>query len=204
MKEPYGEKLAKQSKRLNKFNLLLLYGGQAYMYYEKEAIEQAINKTYPSIAHYARDVNLGRFEDKYTKGIILREKAFVDASMKVGGMVTTHRFSILSNHMADFREYEHGTNWGLCVANKDSHFKVLDIFKHNGKTQIILLHLPDNSWEVFLDITINIDDELVEKVRESFKNKINMRLYEELTTDEWLQRCSFPIGINDEGVYFEL
>ena len=59
------------------------------------------------------------------------------------GMVTSHRYAILSNHMGDFREYEHGTNWGLFVA-KHSHFKVIDIYEYNGKTQILLLHLPDD------------------------------------------------------------
>lgn len=76
-------------------------------------------------------------------------KRFVDASHRVMGMITTHRYSILSNHMRDLRPFEHGTNWGLSVAPRDAHFKVLDVYTYGNKTQILLLHLPeDENWKL--------------------------------------------------------
>ena len=102
-----------------------------------EVLEQAINDMLPGLANHVRDVNLDpKIAELYKPGIILREKAFVDASRRVGGMVTTHRFAILSNHMADFTQFERDTNWGLCVAQRESHFKVMDVYEYNGKTQI--------------------------------------------------------------------
>ena len=91
--------------------------------------------------------------------------------------------------------YEHGTNWGLCVAQRDSHFLVLDIYKYNGKTKILLLHLPDDErWNLFKNVSINIIDEIIEDCKKRFENKCNLETIPELKTDEWLKRCSFPLG----------
>lgn len=52
--------------------------------------------------------------------------------------------------MLDISEYEQGTNWGLCVADHESRFKVLDVYEYEGKTQITLLHLlDDDRWRIF-------------------------------------------------------
>lgn len=171
---------------------------------EIKTIEEAMNDTYPGIVLYVRNASLGDTEEMYTKGIILKEKAFVDATMRVGGMMTTHRFSILSNHMVYLGDFEHGTNWGLCIAQNDSYFKVLDVFKYKDKMQILLLHLPARGWKAFKIVNANIDDEIIKKMKEKFRSTRNMKPYKELTTEVWLDRCSFPIGINDVGLYFKL
>lgn len=73
--------------------------------------EEAINKTFPSIVMFIRDANLEEaIVNKYEPQMILREKGFTDASCKVGGMITTHRYIILSNHISNFTEYENGTD----------------------------------------------------------------------------------------------
>lgn len=59
------------------------------------------------------------------------------------GMLTTHRYVILSNHMADMSQFEHDTHWGLCVAQKDAHFKVLGQYTFEGKTGLSAA-LPDD------------------------------------------------------------
>ncbi|MCL1926475.1 MAG: hypothetical protein FWF95_04995 [Syntrophorhabdaceae bacterium] len=169
-------------------------------------MEEAINQTYPELMMFVRDVNLsGEIANKYTSGLIIREKGFVDASCRVMGMVTTHRFAILSNHMFDFRPYEHGTNWGLYVAKRDSHFKVLATHEYDGKTLIILLHLPDNEdWKMFVGIEISIDEELVASSIKRFESKCNLDPIFELRSDIWLRRCLFPIGMDNEGNLYEL
>lgn len=155
---------------------------------------------------YVRDVNLpAHIAAKYTEGLIIREKAFTDTSSRVMGMITTHRYAILSNHMGDMRGFEQGTNWGLCVAQSDSHFKVLGQYLHNGKTMIILLHLPDDeTWKLFQNVAINTDKDLVSTCIERFKSKCNEAVIPELATPEWLERCLFPIGMDDNGNFFEL
>lgn len=155
---------------------------------------------------FVRDVNLAPgLAEKYTEGLILCEKGFADASCRVMGMVTTHRYAILSNHMADLREYEHGTDWGLCVAQRDSHFKVLGQATHNGKTAIFLLHLPDDeTWKLFQNVEINTDKDILTTCIERFKSKCDEPPISELATEAWMERCVYPIGMDENGKLFDL
>ena len=96
-----------------------------------ELFEKTVNEILPGLSMYVRDVNLSPIcASKYVPDTIIMERGFTDASSRVMGMVTTHRISILSNHMADFGEYEHDTNWGLFVAKNNSHFKILDVYNY--------------------------------------------------------------------------
>lgn len=176
--------------------------GDAYI----KKMEQVINKTIPGLTMFVRDVNLpDDIARKYEPGRIITEKAYVDASHRVMGMITTHRFAILSNHMASFESYEHGTNWGLCVANRDSRFKVMAQHEYSGKTLILLLHLPDDEdWKMFKNVVINIEEDMIVSSIERFENKCTLEAIPELSTQEWLERCSFPIGLDNEGNFFEL
>lgn len=169
-----------------------------------EVLEQAINDMLPGLANHVRDVNLDpKIAELYKPGIILREKAFVDASRRVGGMVTTHRFAILSNHMADFIQFEHDTNWGLCVAQCESHFKVMDVYEYNGKTQITLLHLlDDDRWRLFANAEFDMPGLHIEEIRARFEEKCDAEAIPELTTEQWLDRCSFPVGVSPDGALY--
>jgi hypothetical protein len=52
--------------------------------------------------------------------------------------------------MADFREYEHGTDWESFVAKTDARFMVMANHTFEDKTRI-LLHLPDvDHWQYFM------------------------------------------------------
>lgn len=172
----------------------------------REQLRAVVNGNYPGIAMFARDVNLPpELAKKYVPGQIIREKAFTDASIRFMGMVTTHRYVILSNHMADLSQLEHGTNWGLCVANKDSHFKVLGQYSCGGKTGIFLLHLPDDdSWKLWQQVEVNIDRELYQKSVQRFVAKCGQAPVPELTTPQWLDRCAFPLGMSDSGELWPL
>lgn len=174
------------------------------MKFDEKRYEEIVNITYPGITMLYRDVNLGSLETWYSKDIILREKGFTDASKHGGGMITTHRFAILSNHYSDVTKMEHGTHWGLCVMQSDSHFKVLDVYKNQGKTQITLLHLPKEGWELFKTSFNNVDEQLIEYTRKRFDICLELQPIPELTTDVWIDRCSFPLGVSDEGEYFPL
>ncbi len=178
---------------------------------DKELLSQIANKTYPGLGIYVRDINLPKsIADKYTPGLIIRERAFVDVSNRVMGMITTHRYLILSNHVANLSAFEHGTNWGLHVANKDSRFKVLGTHvyeTHDGeeKTAIVLLHLPeDESWKVYKNCAFSMDETVYKMAVERFEKKCEMPPVPELTTQKWLARCAFPIGMSDDGTLWEL
>ena len=176
------------------------------MEFDANHIEHIVNQTYPGLTMYVRDANLPKIvSENYEKGMIIRERGFCDASNRVMGMITTHRYGILSNHMANLTEFEHGTNWGLHVAKSGSRFKVLNNFEYNGKRLILLLHLPeDDSWKIFREIEINIDEELVENCIERFKNKCEEEPITELAKEDWLDRCSFPIGMDEDGNIFDV
>lgn len=171
-----------------------------------EQYQALCQKEYPGCAMFARDANLApELAEKYEAGKIIREKAFTDASIRFMGMVTTHRYVILSNHMADLSAFEHGTNWGLHVAGKDSHFKVLGVHSCGGKTGIFLLHLPDDeSWKVWQTVHFDLDDTLYRTAVERFDAKCSTPPVPELTTPQWLDRCAFPLGMDNAGNFWPL
>jgi len=174
---------------------------------EKDAAATELaNKTFPGLTMFVRDVNLlDTIASKHEEGMIIREKGISDASVRVRGIITTHRYSILSNHMRDLRFNELTINWGLCVATADSHFKVLDIYQYGNRTQILLLHLPeDGDWKLFQNVVFSLESDLIKTSRESFKNKCNEAPIPELATEEWLARCAFPLGMDENGNFFEL
>ena len=173
----------------------------------KEELEAIADRVYPGIALFARDVNLPPvLAQRYTKGLVIREKAFTDATSRFMGMVTTHRFVILSNHMTDLSQFmEQNTRWGLCVANRDSHFKVLGQSTYRGKTGIFLLHLPDDvSWKLWLTAEFSMDRQLYDMAVQRFTAKCSQLPVPELSTDAWLDRCAFPVGMSDEGEFWPL
>jgi hypothetical protein len=182
-----------------------LMGGKS-MDADYQKYEDLANETFPGLTMFVRDVNLpDTIASKYKQGMIIREKGLTDTSFRVMGMITTHRYSILSNHMRDLRIDEHTINWGLCIATADSHFKVLDIYKYGNKTQILMLHLPeDEDWKLFQNVVFNLEEGFVKTSRERFENKCNLDPVPALATDEWLARCTFPLGMDDNGNFFEL
>lgn len=169
-------------------------------------LEEIANTVYPGIGIYYRDINLPvQFAEKYTADLIIREKGMTDASNRLGGMVTTHRYIILSNHMGNLSAFENGTNWGLRVAAKDSHFKVLGQHTYKNKTGIFLLHLPDDEkWKVYKTATFEIDKEVLQRAIQNFEQRIDTAPIPELANDNWLSRCAFPVGMNDNGELWEL
>lgn len=171
----------------------------------KEEIQAICNKLYPGIALFARDLNLPEeLARRYTPGLIIREKAFTDASNRFMGMITTHRYVILSNHMQDMSRFEHN-GWGLHVAQKDAHFKVLGQCTHQGRTGIFLLHLPeDESWKLWQTAEFTLDRQLYAMAVERFKAKCIQPPVPELTTRAWLDRCAFPLGMADNGQFWPL
>lgn len=173
---------------------------------DNKLYQNAVKQTLLGASIYVRDINLNQNHiAKYKQGMIILEKAFVDASCNIASMQTTHRYTIISNHMKDFRPYEQGTNWGLFVANRNSRFKILDIYEYERKTQILLLHLiNDDNWNMFENKMCDAEIDLVNTFRKDFENKCIGEIVPELATAKWLERCNFPLGMNDKGELFDL
>jgi len=166
--------------------------------------ESAGNHIFPGLQMFVRDTFLSKeIEEKYLIGKIIREPTYCDTSARVGGLLTTHRFAILSNRFVDFGHFEHDTNWGLYVCKSGSFFKILDVFKVEDKTQIVLLHLDDN-WKLFEDCESNIEQDIVKMSRERFLNKFKTPPIPELATKKWLERLLYPVGVDLKGNYSPL
>ena len=171
-----------------------------------EEAQQLVNDILPGLTMFVRDVNLSTVDAaRYIPGMIIKELGYTDASHRVMGMVTSHRFAILSNHMRDLGPYEHGTNWGLCVAIRDAYFKVLDVYTFKGKTQILLFHLPDDErWKWFKHLRLilgeqNLEEKWIADCRKRFEFKSQQEPIPELITDDWLARCAWPLGMDGFG-----
>ena len=168
---------------------------------ENPFISFLMNSMYPGITLFARDVNLPPgLAEKYRAGMIIREKGFTDAQSSAACMATSHRYVILSNHMKNFAMPENGTNWGLYMADRDAHFKVLGQVTYKEKTGIFLLHLPDDErWKAYQTMEFSLDKELYEKAVSRFQAKALDAPIPELAAKEWLDRCQFPVGMSDGG-----
>jgi hypothetical protein len=171
-----------------------------------EAYKSIADAKYPGITLFARDADLPpALAERYRPGMLLREKNAVDASIRFVGMVTTHRYVILSNHMTDMRAAGQGTDLGLFTSRKNARFKVLGQAVHEGKTGIFLLHLPDDeTWRVYENTVFQLDGELFETAVRRFKAKCDAAPAPELITREWLTRCAFPLGMNEQELFWPL
>ena len=57
-----------------------------------EELEAALNDMLPGLTNHVRDVNLDPgVAALYKPGMVIRDKAFIGASKRVGGFATTHR-----------------------------------------------------------------------------------------------------------------
>ena len=158
-------------------------------------------KTYDNIKLYVRDMELSNeiitlYQNNIGKTI--KEKSFVDCTKKIGGLVKNTRTYIISNSIEDFSLFEQDTNYGLCVANENSYFKIIDVQTVENKNYIILLQLDKDTRHFLENISTNIDIEIKNIGKEQFQKDIKSKHLEELD-DNWYKRLFFPIGINKNG-----
>ena len=166
--------------------------------------KEKVNMAYDQVGFFVRDLDLSKdLINKYEIGQIIQERAFVDSSNKIGKIVTNCRFAIISNHCIDCSEFEEETNWNLFTCGPNSLFKVLDIYEYKGKVQIVLLHLFKDNWKAFIG-NDTINPSLVNDSRRIFRQIFNTAPIPELTTDRWLERCGFPVGLDNDGNFWEI
>ena len=166
-------------------------------------LDAAIKATCDNLTQHCRDANLPyELAHKYQKGMIIRERGFVDATALTGGIITNHRYIILSNHMTPMFQFEGDKKWALCVANKDSRFLVLGKGETQGKRVTVLLHLHNESWQLFQSVNMDIFGKLLNDCYHSFAECLTKEPIASVSTEEWLARCQFPVGMSDEGEFF--
>lgn len=171
---------------------------------ENSQIQEIYNQTFSGLTLFYRDTNLDdTLISKYVTGQILQERGFTDMSFKGGGLTTNTRYLIASTNGKDISVLvPESEKFGHMMLKSNSFFKVLDIYKIENKTQILLLEIPEIGINLFKISISNIEEEVIEKARESFESKIKMEPISELQEPDWKQKTEFPIGMNDKGEFF--
>ncbi|MPT33126.1 MAG: hypothetical protein E2600_15965 [Chryseobacterium sp.] len=171
---------------------------------ENSQIERLFNQTFSGLTLFYRDTNLDEtLFTKYVAGQILQERGFIDMSFKGGGLTTNIRYLIASTNGKDVSSLvSESKNFGHTMLKPNSFFKVLDIYKIENKTQILLLEIPEIGINLFKSSISNIEEQVIKKARESFESKIKMEPIPELQEADWKQKTEFPIGMNDKGEFF--
>ena len=169
-----------------------------------EKIEQAYNETFAGLTLYYRDCDLKEeLIDNYQLGQIILEPGFTDVSSYAEGLGKNFRYAIASNDAADMSQFNPAVEkWGFHLINAGAYFKVLDIYKLEDKTQILLLHFSEQNMEAFKTVKSNMEDQVIEKARKSLDTKIKLETSAELYAAEWLKRTREPLGMNGEGEFF--
>jgi hypothetical protein len=166
---------------------------------DNSKIEEIVNKTFAGLTFFYRDTNLPEhLISKYHIGKIIMERGFTDMTYKGGGLSTNVRYLIASAKGKDLSAFNYDSaKFGHFVLNSNAYFKVLDIYKIGNKTQMFLLNIPEDSIDFFKNTSSNIEEEITKKARQSFDDKINLPVIEELQTKGWKGRIEFPLGMND-------
>lgn len=162
------------------------------------------NETFSGLKLFYRDTNLTEdIISNYKIGQIIQEKGFTDMSSMSGGLDGNLRYLIASAHPKDLSKFNpDSAKNGHFLLDSIAYFKVLDIYKIENKTQIFLLNIPDNSLTLLKNSTSNLEEEIIEKARKKFNDKINLPLVPELQTENWKQRTKSPVGIDENGKQF--
>ena len=168
-------------------------------------LEKAWRETFADVGFFHRDTNLleGVLE-KYQPGMIIQERAFVDCSYLDGGLAARHRYLIITGKAKDLHTLAGmDRKYGPAIIQRDAFFKVLDVYELHGHAQVTLLHIPEELVDRLSTSDLNeLEKEMIEAARSSFEESLTKPAVPALKEPEWLERVSFPLGMNEEGDLF--
>ena len=171
---------------------------------KNKRIKDILDETFSDLKLFYRDTTLSHeLISNYKVGQIIKEKGFTDMSFIGGGLSGNCRYLIASSDARELSKFNpDSVKNGHSLLDDNSFFKVLDIQKIKDKTQIFLLNIPGNSLTLFKNSSSNLEEEIIEKARQKFINKIDSALIPQLQTDNWTERTKSPIGMSDLGELF--
>lgn len=179
--------------------------------FSNEQIEEIVNWTLSGLTMYYRDTQLSDdIIEKYEIGQIIRSQTFVDVSNFAGKLTKNCRFIFATNKAAPLYQINPDTEkWKLHTINANSYFKVLDIYQKEGKTQFFLLHIPARGIDFYRNTVLklggdNLEQQIIQKSRISFDQKMGIAIVPELEEQEWINRTNFPIGLDNKNNPFPL
>ena len=165
-----------------------------------------LQETLNGLAPFCRDTTLAPdILARYQLGLIFREPTFCDASYKIAGFAASHRYLILSANARCVDEMSQHPEWGLCLWMTGACFKVIDRLDQDGHTQITLLEIPEPLVPVFAtEVVADLEQNLAIEARTLFDQALSHPALPELSTCLWLDRLASPLGINDDGEFFDI
>lgn len=177
-------------------------------------LEKVINWTLPGLQFFYRDTDAPIIVDTtYHIGDTIRAGFITDATTKLLKPAHKTRFLIASAHSAQLHAIDELTQndpnakkWNLCLFHPNSYFKVLDIYKAGGVTQVLLLHIPLSGAYFFGDDTIinfindsNLEHfNLIQTARQSLDTKLTQEIHPRSLDPEWCKRMNHPIGVDSD------
>lgn len=167
--------------------------------------QEMLKETVRNLQVYCRDADLSAESLSFLhSGQLLREPDYSEASTHGGGLNGSCRYRILSNHFVGIDSEEKEKEAGLAVGGKNSRYLVLDMTSEQGKTQICLLHLPDDAgWRFFADAVIPEKEQMIQEARAAFQQAIREEPDACLSRPDWKQRWQRPLGLDEQGRPYE-
>ncbi|MCB0646375.1 MAG: hypothetical protein KDC49_06910 [Saprospiraceae bacterium] len=171
---------------------------------ETDKINELMTRTFSGMGFYGRDLTLdSHLPSKYQPGLILHERGFVDLTYKLGGLTQPCRFLVASAMVKDLGVFNpDAAKTGHVVLSPGHYFKVLDVINVGNHTQILLLNFPAEAKQLFSDYTIEAEEQVKSRAKALFEKLLAAAPIEELQSQEWLERTSSPIGMDENGNLF--
>lgn len=184
----------------------------------KKLVESVLNWTLPGLTLFYRDTKTDiDIESLYKVGDIFRAGEHIEVTPMLYKPIGNVRYIIASAHTAAW--YEHPMNvqqnpkiadWHLHYIHRNSYFKVMDIYKAGGVTQIFLLHIPYRGIGLFFgDTLMNFVTDgqgisLVDVARESLNKKLAMDPHPTSLDEDWTKRTKALVGIDGMNLYYDI
>jgi len=174
------------------------------MQYTREDLRRRLEEEYTNTSAFYRDTTLDKdVLALYKVGVIFQEPTFCDATYKRGGMLAPHRYLITSSNARSLEVFSENPQLGLCVWQPGRFFKVIDIASIDEYTQVTLLEIPEDLLPYFQrDELAFIEQDFASQAVKDFQEAVDLAPLADLNKNEWLDRISSPLGINDDLEYF--
>ena len=171
------------------------------------AMARVIPKLQPQLILLYRDTTLSpAVLAKYQVGAVFRERTYCDATDLFGGLVAPHRFLIFASNVMCIDETGEGDSpkWRLFVGPPDRLFQVINVHHQEGKSQITLWEIPEEAGK---PVRVGFSSEQLAEIIRLASLRFTEALKREPLTlhanERWLDRLALPLGIDDEGEFFE-
>lgn len=170
-----------------------------------EMMSPAAQAAFAECGAFYRDTALpAKFLKLYEVGLLFREPTFCDTTYKFGGLAAPHRYLIISANAKCIDAISQHPEWGLCLWQRGRIFKVIGVHTSAQFSQVTLLEIPEALREEFTTARLSeVEVGFANQAEEQFRAALTSPALPEHQTRLWLDRLELPVGIDDNGNFFE-